>query len=65
MCYTPLSLLFPVPLRTGMIVPIRVSTVGQIEIFNHLLYLKQLTVCKQEIKVELNNYYHIIKLEIF
>ena len=28
------------PLRASMAVPIKVSSMGQIELFNHLLYLK-------------------------
>ena len=37
---TPLMPLFPVPLWPRVVVPVRVLSMGQIELFNHLLYLK-------------------------
>ena len=39
----------PLPLWPGVVVPVRVSSMGQIEIFNHFLYL-----CKWMNNVELN-----------
>ena len=41
----------PVPLWPWMAVPVSVLSIGQIEPFNHLLYLKPLTLCKQIIDV--------------
>ena len=32
--------LFPSPLWPGMVIPVKVLTMGQIELFNHLLYWK-------------------------
>ena len=46
-----------------VVVPIRVPSRGQIEILNHLLYLKSLTVCKQKINVKLNYLYYISMLQ--
>ena len=37
----PSLLLLPGPLWPGVVVPVRVASMGQIELFNHLLYLKQ------------------------
>ena len=44
---SPLPLLLD-PLRIGMVVPVRVTSMGQIELFDHL------TVCKQMTDVKLN-----------
>ena len=45
---TPSLLLLPDPLWHSVVVPIRVSPMGQIELFNHL------TMCKQMTDFELN-----------
>ena len=52
---TPSFPLLPGLLIPGVVVPVRVPSMGQIEIFNHLLYLKHLTVCKKKMTdVKLN-----------
>ena len=55
MLSTLLLPLLPGPLLSGAVAPVRVSSMGQIELFNHLLYLKHLTVCKLMTDDKLNN----------
>ena len=40
--------LLPSPLWPGLVIPVRVPSIGQIELFNHF------TVCKQKFEAELN-----------
>ena len=50
---TPSLQLFSGPLWPGEVVPFKVHSLGQIELFNHLLYLKQFNSV-QKYDVELN-----------
>ena len=40
---TPSLQLLPGPLKLKMVVPIRIPSIGQIELFNHLTMCKQMT----------------------
>ena len=52
--WRPLSLLLlPGPLWLGVVVPVRIPCIGQIEILNHFLYLKSLNKV-QKMPVKLN-----------
>ena len=44
---TPLFSLLPGPLWPGVVVPVRVPYMVQIELFNHLLYLKRFNCVQQ------------------
>ena len=55
--------LLPGPLQLEIVVPVSVPCMGQIELFDHLLYLKPFNCVKQMTDVELNYWYNIAILE--
>ena len=56
--------LLPGPLWPNVVVPVRVLSMGQTELFNHLLDLKPFNCMQKIINIELNSKYHIATLEI-